>query len=368
MPLELILDVVFVLAISQCTAFMVDEASWAGLAGGLVILAVLWRGWTGFAWLTSSVDPNSTPVRLVVFIAMGAFVVMALAIPRAFGGLAAAFVASYAVIRLIHMALGWVASRDDDMFRSTVRRNAVGGGVAVVLLAIGTVVDGTVGWICWIAAVIADFVIAGMSSRVGWRLIAGHFAERHGLIVIIALGESILAIGVGAEIADVTPTTLALALVGVAVVAALWWTYFDGVSVEAEHRLVATPAGPEQNDLARQGYSLLHLPMIAGDVLLALGIKFSIAHPDHALEPFAAGALLGGLAMYLLGNVAFGRRMTGRLNVPRLAVGVLVAALIPVATVIPAAAALVLAAAIMTVLIVAQHRRAGPHHDITVAD
>lgn len=353
-PLELLLDVVFVLAISQCTALMVEEGSWAGLASGLVILAVLWRGWTGFAWLTSSVDPNSIAVRLVIFAAMGSFVVMALAIPRAFGDLATEFVVSYAAIRLIHMTLGYFASRDDAEFRSTVQRNAIGGGIAVVLLALGTVIDGPAGYACWILAVLADFLVAATFSRVEWRLVAGHFAERHALIMIIALGESILAIGIGAKIADVSAPTLALALVGVALVASLWWTYFDGVSVEAEHRLVAATPGREQNGLARLAYSLLHLPMVAGDVLLALGIKYSIAHPDHPLEPYAAGAFFGGLAMYLLGNVAFGWRMTGRLNVLRLVVALVLVALIPVGASIPAAASLIVATAIMVILVAAQ--------------
>jgi len=365
MPIELILDVVFVLAYSQCTAYMVDRGSWLGIGDGLIVLALLWRGWVGFSWFTSALDSNSTVVRLTIFTGMGAFVMMALSIPRAFGDLAYSFVAAYAVIRLMHMGLGLLTSRRDEQFRTTVSRTAIGGVVAVALLGLGAFIDGPGGYLCWALAVVADYAIAATFSQFGWRLNAGHFAERHGLIIIIALGESILAIGVGAEVADISARTLMLSLTGVVLVACMWGTYFDGTDTAAEHALVRTPRGIKQNTLARRAYSLLHFPLVVADVLVALGLKSAIAHPDHPFEPHVTAALFGGLALYLITHVAFGYTATKVLNRPRLAVGLLMAALIPLGTVIPAWAALVLATAILAVLVAAQRlrRRAQPVAD-----
>ncbi len=356
-PIELILDVVFVLAFSECTAYMVHRGSFLGIGDGLIILALLWRGWVGFSWFTSALDPNSTIVRLAIFTAMGAFLMMALSIPRAFGDLAFSFAAAYAVIRLVHMGLGHLASRRDSQFRTTVNRTAVGGVIAVALLALGAFLDGVGGYVCWALAIIADYGIAATFSQFGWRLSTGHFAERHGLIVIIALGESILAIGDGAQVADVDARTLLLGLTGVILVACLWGTYFDGTDAAAEHALVQTPPGIKQNTLARRAYSLLHFPLVVGDVLLALGLKSAVEHPTHPFERYVAAAFFGGLALYLLASVAFGYVTTRRLNTARLVVGLLMGALIPLGAAIPAWAALVAATAILGVLVAAQRIR-----------
>ena len=356
-PIELILDVVFVLAYSQCTAYMVSRGGWLGIGDGLIVLALLWRGWGGFTWFTSALDSNSFVVRLTIFTGMGAFVMMALSIPRAFDDLAYTFVAAYAVIRLAHMSLGLLTSRRDEQFRMTVSRTAIGGVVAVTLLALGAFIDGPWGYFCWALAVVADYAIAATFSQFGWRLNPGHFAERYGLIIIIALGESILAIGVGAEVADISARTMLLSLTGVVLVACMWGTYFDGTDTAGEHALVGTPPGIKQNTLARRAYSLLHFPLVVADVLVALGLKTAIGHPDHPFEPYITAAFFGGLALYLIAYVAFGYTTTKVLNTARLTVGLLMAALIPLGAVIPAWSALVLATAILAVLLAAQRFR-----------
>ncbi len=344
---------------------MVREQSWLGVIGGVVILALLWRGWFGFAWLTSIVDPESTTVRLAIFTAMGAFVVMALIIP-AFGRqspvdrhgvrLVYWFIAAYVVIRLVHIFLGLLASRGNPRSRRTVIQTSIGGAIAAVLLVLGPSAGSLIGGhVLWALAAIVDFAFVFIFSRLGWRLVAGRFAERHGLIVIIALGETILAAGAGAEAADLThPPTLVLAVVGSVLLATLWGVYFDGTEIAAERALVAAPAGIKQNTLAGRAYSLMHFPLVLGTVLIALGPKSAIAHPHEPFQSHIAGAFFGGLALFLLGHVAFEYIATRRLNVPRLAVGLLALPFIEFGVVRPAWESLVFVTAIMAVLVSAQ--------------
>ena len=352
-PIELILDVVFVLGFSQCTEYMVGQGGWQGLLDGLLTLALLWRGWVEFSWFVSDFNPNSAVVVTAIFTAMGGFLMMAVSIPRAYGDFAFAFVAAYGVIRLVQMGLGLLASRQDSEFRTAVNRSAISGLVALALLTVGSFIDGFWGYVLWILAVIADYAMA-VATRFGWRLNAGHFAERYSLIVIIAMGESVLAIGAGADVAHANFRTLLLAITGVILVACLWGTYFDGTDTAAEHALVHTPPGTEQNQLARRAYSLLHFPLVVGDVLLALGLESAVAHPAKPFGQHIAVAFFGGLALYLVSCVAFGYVTTKALNAPRLLVGFLMAVMVPFATRIPAWESLVLATGIMAVLVVGQ--------------
>jgi low temperature requirement protein LtrA len=184
----------------------------------------------------------------------------------------------------------------------------------------------------------------------GWKLVPGHFAERHGLIIIIALGESIVAIGVGAS-GGVDAGVVTAATLGMAVAAALWWLYFDVVALVAERRLSQAAVGREQNEMARDSYSYLHFPMVAGIVLLALGLKTTLAHVGDPLDLVPAAALLGGAAVYLLAHVSFRLRNLHTLNKQRLVCAVLLLALIPVGVAMPALATLAVLAGVLTVLI-----------------
>ncbi len=171
-----------------------------------------------------------------------------------------------------------------------------------------------------------------------------HFAERHGLIVIIALGESIVAIGAGVE-GDVTLAIVAAATLGITVAAAQWWLYFDAVAIVAEHRLSHAEPGHEQNGIARDSYSILHFPMVAGIVLVALGMKKTLGDTGDPLKLVPAVAMLGGASLYLLAHVAFRLRNIRTLNRPRLVTAGLLLAFIPVATEIPALTTLAIVSA-----------------------
>jgi low temperature requirement protein LtrA len=341
-PLELFFDLVFVLAITQCTALMSHHPTWSGLAQGLLVLGMLWWAWTGYSWLTSVVDPEEGAVRLVMFGAMAALLLVSLCVPEAFGHLGLAFALIYGVVRSAQIALFILASPEDDALRHSVLGLGASTAVAVVLLASASMFDGLAQGALWALALFLDMAGPYFFGSEGWKLVPGHFAERHGLIVIIALGESIVAIGVGAS----HSLTLAIgtaAVLGVALTAAMWWIYFDIVAIVAGRRLAEAEVGKVQNEMARDSYSYVHLVMVAGIVLVALGLKTTIGHTEEHLHTVPAFALLGGLAVYLFGHVAFRYRHIHTVNRQRLLLGIVLILLVPVATEVPALVPLAIA-------------------------
>ena len=212
---------------------------------------MLWWSWTGYAWLTSVVNPEEGAVRLVMFTAMAAFLVAALCVPEAFDSLGLLFACAYGVVRWSQIALFVLASRDDPRLRQSVIGLAGGTAVGVGLLVAASFFDGTLQGAVWALALLLDMAEPFFFGSEGWKLMPSHFAERHGLIVIIALGESIVAIGVGAD-ATVDAGVVAAAVLGIAVTAALWWLYFDVVALVAERRLSQRRRGPRaKRDRAR---------------------------------------------------------------------------------------------------------------------
>jgi low temperature requirement protein LtrA len=349
-PLELFFDLVFVLAITQCTALMAAEPTWTGLGKGLLVLGVLWWSWVGYAWLTSVLDPEEGAVRLVIFAAMAALLVVALCVPGAFGGSALLFACAYGVVRAAHIALFLLASRDDPALRQSVLGLAGGSALGVGLLVAAAFADGRLQGALWLVALLLDVGEPFLFGAEGWKLMPSHFVERHGLILIIALGESIVAIGVGAR-AGVDAGVVVAATLGIAVAAALWWLYFDVVALVAERHLLRAAVGREQNEIARDSYSYLHFPMVAGIVLLALGLKKTLGSVGDSLDLVPAAALLGGTAIYLLAHVAFRMRNVHTLNKHRLACAILLVALLPATGALPALATLGILCAALTALI-----------------
>jgi low temperature requirement protein LtrA len=341
-PLELFFDLVFVLAITQCTALMSHHPTWSGIAQGLLVLGMLWWAWTGYSWLTSVIDPEEGAVRLVMFGAMAALLLVSLCVPEAFGELGLAFALIYGVVRSAQIALFMLASPEDDALRHSVLGLAASTLVAVTLLGLASLFDGLAQGALWALALFLDMAGPYFFGSEGWKLMPAHFAERHGLIVIIALGESIVAIGVGAS-HELTLAIGTAAVLGVALTAAMWWIYFDVVAIVSGKRLAEAEVGRVQNEMARDSYSYLHLVMVAGIVLVALGLKKTIGHFDEHLDGPSAFALLGGVAVYLLGLVAFRYRHVKSINRQRLLLAVVFLILVPVATEIPAIAAVAVA-------------------------
>jgi low temperature requirement protein LtrA len=358
MPLELFFDLVFVLAMTQCTSLMSEDPTWRGLGHGMLILALLWWSWVAYAWLTSVFDPEEGGVRLALFAAMAAFLIAAICEPGAFDGLALEFALAYCAVRAAHIALFLIASRDDPAFRRSTLGLAVGTAIGGALLIAGSFADPGVRAAIWGLALVLDMGEPYLFGAEGWHLVPGHFAERHGLIIIIALGESIVAIGVGAG-AEMTWGIAGAATLGIAIAAALWWTYFDMVALVSARRLASVPEGRARNELARDSYSYIHFLMVAGIILVALGLKKTLGGVDDPLDTVPAFALLGGVAVYLLGLVAFRFRHVKSVNWRRLGLALIVVALLPVATELPALGTLAIVAALLWVLIVVETRGYG---------
>jgi low temperature requirement protein LtrA len=342
-PLELFFDLVFVFAITQVTGFVSADASWTRLVEGLGMLAVLWFAWEAYVWLANTAASDEGAVRVVLLSAMGALLVVSLAVPGAFGDDAMIFGVAYFTVRALHVGAYTIVSRGDPQLREVVVRMATTMLPAAALLIAAGALDGTARALCWIAALAVDY--GGLVARgtTGWRVAAGHFAERHGLIIIIALGESIVALGVGAGALELDAGIIVAGLLGVAVAVALWWAYFDVVAIVAERRLRdADP--PEQVRIARDSYTYLHLPMVAGIVIFAVGVKKTLGHVSDELDSVPAVALCVGVALYFVALSAFKRRNVGSFNWPRLVAAAALMALAPVATAVPALLALALVA------------------------
>jgi low temperature requirement protein LtrA len=343
-PLELFFDLVLVFAITQVTGYISADPTWTRLLEGLAILAVLWWAWVSFAWLSNSAGSDEGAARVVLLTAMGALLIVSLAVPQAFGDDALIFGVAYLGVRLAHLTAYLVVARGDPTLRRVVLRLAATVVPASLALVAAGLVDGEARTLCWILALAVDYGGLAVRGVEGWRVEPAHFAERHGLIVIIALGESIVAVGVGAQGLGLDAEIVVAALLGIAGAGAMWWAYFDVMAIVAGRRFKALE-GIDQVRMARDSYTYLHLPMVTGIIVFAVGLKKTLAHVEANLGTVEAFALCGGLALYLLSLSAFKRRNLGTWNGRRLLVAALLLAFWPLATQIPALAALAVVAA-----------------------
>lgn len=345
--IELFFDLVFVFALTQVTALLAADPTGRGALRGALVLGILWWSWTGFTWLGNVVRADEGGVRIALVTVMGAMLVGSMAIPEAFSDRGDAtlsgplvFAGAYFAVRTLHVALFALISRDDPALRATVVRFTVPFLAGTGTLVVAAFTDGTLQTMLWALALGLDYLLVYLSGPGGWRVAsAGHFAERHGLVVIIALGESIVAIGVGADGLPLTWPVVLGATLALAVLAALWWAYFDVVALVAERRL-AELTGPERVALARDSYSYLHFPMVTGIVFLALGLKKALGYIGEGgtdgLHGMPLWSLYGGAALYLLAHIGFRLRNIGSLNVQRLVLAVLLLGAVPLVEHLPA--------------------------------
>jgi len=346
--LELFFDLVFVFAFTQVSSFLAHNLTWAGLAQGTALLGVLWWAWVCYSWLTGTVNAEEEmPARLVVLTAMAAMLIVALAVPDAFAENAILFGLAYFIVRLLHIVLYRIISPPET--RAAVRRIAPGflGGPA--LLVVAGFFDGRIQAALWVLAIAIDYGIVFVCGVEGFHVQVSHFVERHRLIMIIALGESLVAIGIGAEGTSLTPTVVGAALFGMVLIIALWWLYFDYIVLAAENRL-SKETGTDRTVLARDSYSYIHLLIVGSIIYVALGIEQTIAHVGEPLGLIPAVAFCGGCGLYLFGHNAFRYRDHRTVSVLRLVVGVVAVALIPVVMQVTALAALALLTALLVAL------------------
>jgi low temperature requirement protein LtrA len=334
-PLELFFDLVFVFAITQVTGFLYHNPTWTRLLEAIAILMVLWFAWSGYVWLGNTAGTDEGAIRVVLLVAMGPLLVASLAVPRAFGRDALVFGIAFFFVRALHIVGYAVLARGDPALSGVVLRLAETILPAAALLVLAGFLPGTGRAVCWFAALAVDYGGLILTGTRDWRVEPTHFAERHGLIIIIALGESIVALGVGAGNLGLGAGVVVGVLLGIAVAAALWWAYFDVVATVARRKL--RESGPSERALmARDSYSYLHLPMVAGIVIFAFGVKTTLAHVHSHLESVPALALCGGVALYFLALSAFKRRNIGSFNRPRLAAAAALVVLAAAATQMPA--------------------------------
>ena len=342
-PLELFFDLVFVFAFTQVTAVLSDNPTWSGLAHGLLILVVLWWAWASYAWLTNTVDPGVGAVSAAMLVAMAAMFVAALTVPDAFGSHGVLFGVSFLIVNVMHLTLYALSARGDPDLLAAILRVAPWALLGAALIIVAGFVDGGLKPMLWLAALAVAYLGPLLGGMGGWHVQPAHFAERHGLIVIIAIGESLIAIGLGEDVSGLTTEVIVAAVLGFAVATAFWLAYFDFFTIRA-HELLSDRSGAERATLARDVYTLLHFPMVAGIVLFAFAMKTTLADVDGELATIPAFALCAGPALYLFAFVALRVRVTGTLRGGRLAAAIALALLWPVAVVVPALVALTLVA------------------------
>jgi low temperature requirement protein LtrA len=348
-PLELFFDLVFVFGFTQVTTVLTDDPTWAGLGRGLLILAALWWAWAAYAWLTNTVDPDQGAVWGAMLIAMAAMFVAALAVPDAFGRHGVVFGVAFLIVNVMYLALYSLgARRDRELLAAILRTAPMALGGAALIVAAGFV-HGSLRPALWLAALAVGLfgpLLGGMS---GWRVQPAHFVERHGLIVLIAVGESLVAIGLGARDTRLGAGVIVAAVLGLAVVTSFWLAYFDFFQIRGE-QLLNDRSGVERIALARDVYTYLHLPMVAGIVLFAFAMKATLAHVGDVLDTMPALGLCCGPALYLFAYVALRLRVTRTLGGGRLVAAVACALLVPVALAVPALVALALVALVWVAL------------------
>jgi low temperature requirement protein LtrA len=348
-PLELFFDLVFVFGFTQVTTLLADNATWAGLGHALLILTALWWAWAAYAWLTNTLDPGEGTVIGVMLVAIGAMFVAALAVPEAFGDEGVVFGAAFVIVNVMQVALyALAAGGDRDLLQAIVRVVPWVLGGATLILAAGFV-DGWLRAVLWVAALAVGFFGPAFVDLRGWRVQPAHFVERHGLIVIIAIGEALVAIGLGARGTRLDADVILAAVLGLVVAASFWLAYFDFFVIRGR-QLLSDRSGEERIAFARDVYTYLHLPMIVGIVLFAFAMKSTLAHLHDELGTIEALALCGGPAVYLFAYVALRFRVSRSFGRGRLAAAIACALLIPVALVVPALAALACVAGVWVAL------------------
>jgi low temperature requirement protein LtrA len=348
-PLELFFDLVFVFGFTQVTTVLSDDRTWSGLGHGLLILAALWWAWAAYAWLTNAVDPTEGALWGAILVAMAAMFIAALAVPEAFGRHGVIFGVAFLIVNLMYLALYALGARNDRDLLAAILRSAPAALAGSTLIVAAGFVDGWLRPMLWLAALAVGLFGPLLGGTSGWRVQPAHFVERHGLIMIIAIGESFVAIGLGARFTELSAGVIVASVLALVVATSFWLAYFDFFSIRGE-QLLADRSGTERTALARDVYTYLHLPMVAGIVLFAFAMKTTLAHVGDELDTISAVALCWGPALYLFAYVTLRFRVARTLGGGRLVAAIACALLLPLALVLPALAALTLVAAVWVAL------------------
>jgi low temperature requirement protein LtrA len=359
--LELFYDLVFVFAVTQVSHLLLDDLSWRGAGRAMLVLLVVWWAWNYTTWVTNELDPESIVVRLVLIAVMLASLLMAVAIPDAFGERALLFAGAYVAIQVgRHAFLTWGAAAGGTVERQRAGRILTWFVAAGVLWIAGALADDSARIALWLGALAIDYSaplvlynIPGLPrlTHGTWEVETAHFAERFQLFMIIALGETVVITGATTAERDLDVATVTAFSLAFLATAAMWWLYFGYVATIAERRL---ELAPDRTRLARDGYTYLHVLLVAGVILAAIGDELVIAHPTEHLSAAEAAAVVGGPALYLLAHVLFRLRMAGSISRKRLTAAAACLAAGLLAGVVPAIALSALVVVILVGLIAAE--------------
>jgi low temperature requirement protein LtrA len=353
---ELFFDLVYVFAVTQLSHQIIDDLSVAGVAQAAFLLLIVWWAWIYTTWMANWFDPASPAVRGVLTAVMLGSLLMAAALPEAFGERGLLFAASYVALQVgRNAAAAWLLKRRHRL-RDVFERLVVWSSASGVLWLAGAALDSDQRLMLWIPALALELAAPaagywlpgrGRAATTDYDIEGGHFAERCQLFIIIALGESIVVTGATASTAGLTSTVVVCLVVAFIQTAALWWLYFGAT---AEHARATMSACDDPGRLARDAYTYLHLPIVAGIIATAVGNDLLIAEPHHALHGVGLAMVLGGPALFLLGESLFRWRMTGTTNVTRLAVAGFLILLVPIGGQVSALLVSVIVATLLSAL------------------
>lgn len=377
---EIFFDLVFVLALTRITSFMGQPPTPLTMAQGLILLLLLWMVWTTYTWLGNQVRADTGLIPAGEIVAMAAILVAALVIPNAWQhgndpvDAPLILALAYIVLRGVDLALYFHVAAGDRQMRTTLGLFTTTAVLASIPLVLGAIAHDTTQTVLWAGAFVIDFSGGFVASALsGWRLRSpSHFTERHGLVLIIALGESLIFAGSGAGLAVTRGPVLVAALLVFTTALCLWWLYFKNTAMVAGQALGTVPAA-QRGRVASNAYSLAHFPMIAGVIYIALGIEQVLAHLAHGQPPYTTlplnwasiVALYGGMILYLAGRALFLRltvQSTPRAQIVALGVALL---LLPAARILPALAALGLLTAFLVAMVGYEWFRRGEQNPAT---
>jgi len=348
--LELFFDLVFVYAITQVTGLILGDTSPGGFLRALFVLGMIWWAWSAYAWLTNAIDLHTAVARAAILVGAGASFLVALAVPDAYGDDGLWFALPYLLVRVVHLMVYMYGLRDDREYQLGVLRSLPFWLLSPFLVVAGAFVDGDGrAWI-WGAAIALDIAGSLIAGRQTYRVSAAHFAERYQLFIIIALGESIVAVAIGMRELERDVAYGVAAAVAFYGAALLWWAYFDFAGIGGERALHAVPA-ERRGRLARDVYTYLHFPMVAGIILFAVAAEKTVAHPGDALSTAGRFALVAGLGLYMLAFVGLRWRVLRRWAYERAAAVPLVALAVLVTPELDALVVLALALGVLSACI-----------------
>ena len=355
--LELFFDLVYVLAVTQLSHYLLDHYSWGGAMEMLVLLLAVWWAWIYTTWMANWFSPDAIPVRIVLIAVMLLSLLMAVAIPTAFGANGLLFAGSYVVLQVLRNTFNVIVSEPGSAWRASFQRILAWSLLVAPVWIAGAFTEGRTRLLVWAFALALDYLgpamrywtpRLGRSPTTDWSIEGVHFAERFQLFIIIALGESIVVTGATASDAGVSGRTISALSVAFVGSAALWWLYFDRVAASALARL---RDATDRERLGRDAYTYLHIPIVAGIVLTAVGDEFAIAGPGDVGSIAAAVAIAGGPALYLIGHQLFRLRMTGTISTARTAAILALLAAVPLGAVMPTLALLLAVATVLVLLV-----------------